>query len=154
MKGTIPMNTFKKNGGFTLVELIIVIAILAILSAVAVAGYATYIKRANDSAVLSELTNISTSATLANAEAGGIASIQVKEENGKVKVVITADSTFASDFDTLFLGALTNSGLARVTVQGEAANTRTYEMTPSSAWNASDYSDDTINWNGSWPKAQ
>ena len=34
--------------GFTLVELIIVIAILAILSGVAVAGYSSYIKKAND----------------------------------------------------------------------------------------------------------
>ena len=36
--------------GFTLVELIIVIAILAILSGVAVAGYSAYIKKANKSA--------------------------------------------------------------------------------------------------------
>ena len=46
--------------GFTLVELIIVIAILAILSAVAVAGYSAYIKKANegaDKATLAQLNN-------------------------------------------------------------------------------------------------
>ena len=34
MKGMFPMNMFKKNGGFTLVELIVVIAILAILAGI------------------------------------------------------------------------------------------------------------------------
>ena len=46
--------------GFTLVELIIVIAILAILSGVAVAGYSTYIKKANmqaDKTMIAEIKN-------------------------------------------------------------------------------------------------
>ena len=46
--------------GFTLVELIIVIAILAILSGVAVAGYSAYIKKANmqaDKTLASEIEN-------------------------------------------------------------------------------------------------
>ena len=46
--------------GFTLVELIIVIAILAILSGVAVAGYSSYIKKANmqaDRTLVSEIEN-------------------------------------------------------------------------------------------------
>ena len=44
----IPMNMFKSNGGFTLVELIVVIAILAILAGVAVPAYSGYIKNANE----------------------------------------------------------------------------------------------------------
>ena len=37
---------FKKNGGFTLVELIVVIAILAILAGVAIPTYSAYIAKA------------------------------------------------------------------------------------------------------------
>lgn len=141
------MNTFKKNGGFTLVELIIVIAILAILSAVAVAGYSTYIKRANDSAVLSELTNISTSATLANAEAGGIKSIVVKEESNVAKFTITADATFADDFVELFK-ASTKIDLTEST---DAEGNKVYVGTlTSSAWGNSKYNDKTTTWNGTW----
>ena len=49
--------------GFTLVELIIVIAILAILSTGAIAGYSVYIKQANmtaDEALVAELKNVLT----------------------------------------------------------------------------------------------
>ena len=45
--------TLKK--GFTLVELIVVIAIIAILSTVAVVGYSAFIKNANQSKVNQEL---------------------------------------------------------------------------------------------------
>ncbi len=40
----------KKNSGFTLIELVVVMAILAILAGVAVPAYSGYIKKANEAA--------------------------------------------------------------------------------------------------------
>lgn len=154
------MNTMKKNGGFTLVELIIVIAILAILSSVAVAGYSSYIKRANNSAVLSELNNISTAAALANAEAGGIASIKVQKGGTEaapvLKITITADSTFADNFATLMTGSIP-SFAKDSSDTNDKDNTFIATVNLPSAWSASEYADDgEITWTrgGSWPKAK
>ena len=77
MKGKIPMNMIKKNGGFTLVELIVVIAILAILAGIAVPAYSGYIEKAKDAAVIVELDAIATAAQAANAKVGAIDSITV-----------------------------------------------------------------------------
>ena len=44
--------------GFTLVELLVVIAILAILATVSVVGYTSFINRANDSTAMQELTQV------------------------------------------------------------------------------------------------
>ena len=49
------MNTRK---GFTLVELLVVIAILAILATVSVVGYTSFINNANDSVAVQEVTQI------------------------------------------------------------------------------------------------
>ncbi len=48
--------------GFTLIELLVVIAIIAILAAIAIPQYAKYRQRAFDSAALSDLKTIQTTA--------------------------------------------------------------------------------------------
>ena len=50
-----------KTKGFTLVELLVVIAILAILATVSVVGYTNYIKNANESLALQELSQVKSS---------------------------------------------------------------------------------------------
>ena len=58
------------KAGFTLVELIVVIAILAILAGVAIPVYSGYIKKANQAADLQLLAAVNTSFAAACAEAG------------------------------------------------------------------------------------
>ena len=65
----------KNNSGFSLVELIVVIAIMAILAGVAVPTYTKYIAKANDAKVMAELDEIKTAAIAAGAAKG----IEVKE---------------------------------------------------------------------------
>ena len=74
------------NAGFTLVELIVVIAILGILAAVAVPAYSGYITKANDAAVITELDAIATAAQAANATAGEISSIKISSDGETITV--------------------------------------------------------------------
>ena len=102
------MNTMKKNGGFTLVELIIVIAILAILSTGAIAGYSAYITKANETSVNTWKNQIETAATLANAETGAVSVrfelVSTGANAGKVAVIVSGD--LDEDFPTLFAGSI------------------------------------------------
>lgn len=141
------MNTMKKNGGFTLVELIIVIAILAILSTGAIAGYSAYIKSANTSAVNAVLSDVSTSAVLANAAAAPVEKISVDVAGDKWTFTIEVENdNFATDFENLMKSSLG--------VEGKFENKKfIVELTPSANWASSHYVNDTVVWNGSWPAA-
>ena len=130
------MNTMKKNGGFTLVELIIVIAILAILSTGAIAGYSRYIQNANNTAVEAVLSDISTAAVLANAQAGAVSSIDVTEASGKLQIQVTM-STKAGDFDDLFTASL----------KATKENDGSFTVSLPSAWENSKYAGGAT-WNG------
>ena len=111
----------KKTEGFTLVELIVVIAILGILAGVAVPAYSGYLSKAKDAAVITELDAIQTAATAANATSGAISMIEV--EDAKIRVSGTSLSTsFFSDFK-MFYNSTSSDNIAVTDGTSGAADT-------------------------------
>lgn len=74
-----------KKKGFTLVELLVVIAIIAILATVSIVGYTAFIDKANDSNATTELSQIKDAVNAAVLD-------------GKESVTVDADTDYVVDF--------------------------------------------------------
>ena len=98
------MNLKKKKKGFTLIELMAVIAIIAILAAVLVPTVTGYINRAKKTAIITQARNVVSAIETYNATAAKKDQINLKKENAsKVKVDVTL-ADIRTKVGTDFLG--------------------------------------------------
>lgn len=119
----------KGNAGFSLVELIIVIAIMAALVAILAPQYLKYVEKSRVSADKATLDSIMTNVQVALADpdcswkAGDVTS-SVDASTGKVTLTFTAvDGTGATKVSTLFTAAAGNNDIVLKSKVGKALGT-------------------------------
>ena len=93
------MNMFKKNGGFTLVELIVVIAILAILAGIAIPAYSGYITKAQAAGDNTVLSAVKTAVLAAYATEGEVTEITFTNANGVTAVKVNGEDVAVNTAD-------------------------------------------------------
>jgi type IV pilus assembly protein PilA len=131
----------KQQSGFTLIELMIVVAIIGILAAVALPAYQDYTKRARYSEVINMSNAIKTAVELCAQEAGGDLSSCDNTEQGILSAMNAATDNGAVNSVAVAQGVITITPTA---ANGIAA-TDTYVLTPTISGNGQ------IDWTNNGP---
>ena len=86
----------RNNKGFSLVELIVVIAIMAILAAVAIPTFSSFITKAQDSSNVQEIADLTYAAELACMEYGVNVTYAIADDNKSVTLTFSGDDADAA----------------------------------------------------------
>ncbi len=125
------MQTKKAQGGFTLIELMIVVAIIGILAAVAIPAYSDYTAKAKAANALTTAESFKTAVAMCAQEASSL-------DNCNTDSNAAAFPTFAATKEVKSIG-VSDAGVITVTLDNIAADTEddTFTITPAMAENAS-----------------
>ncbi|MFQ1942188.1 pilin [Aeromonas sp. 159] len=134
-------SVMKKQSGFTLIELMIVVAIVAILAAVALPAYQSYTKRAKFTEVITATGPAKTAIDIC-AQTGGAAADCVTKAEGAVsggtttdivkQINISGEGTAAAPYEIQAIGDTPVDG-ADFIMQGEVDNGRVKWTQPASS---------------------
>lgn len=124
------MKKFGSKSGFTLIELIVVIAILGILAGIAVPAYSGYIKKANEAADYTQLDAVKTAAVFAYTDK------KVADDTTGTPDVNVTKITFTSATDSATVYTATDTAGTSVNIK-DYCGTVTLKTASSATWEAS-----------------